>query len=64
MDVLCTRIVCHQLFRDDYRDLVVTGGALDQGLPDHGLFRNHSICRYAFKGASRSARGEENSPPY
>lgn len=52
MDVLCTRIVCHQLFRDDYRDLVVTGGALDQGLPDHGLFRDHTIGVYIVKSVT------------
>ena len=52
MDVLCTRIVCHQLFRDDYRDLVATGRAVDQGIPYYGILWDDSIGIYIVKGTT------------
>ena len=52
MDVLCTRIVCRQLYRDDYRDMVAASRAMDQGIPHNGILWNNPICVYIVKGTA------------
>ena len=42
--------------------MVAAGGAVGQGIPDHGLLRNGAVSIHAVEGAAGSARIEEDSP--
>jgi len=55
MDVLRSCIVCHQLYRNDYRYLVASLRVVDQRISYDGLFRRRPVILYAVKGAARSA---------